>query len=159
MSRFFAALTILGLAFVLPIAASASPTPCASTASWGAQILKAPVGVGERVAVDAEVQSTTSFGVFPPDCAISHVSSVGAFSDGTTVQLAVSGNVPRGTTRYFTEHVVVTPGMITEDPSLGPVMRLSVQTTAVAHGQSISGSATYTVGATDPPNSTSQLVP
>lgn len=150
----FGAILAIG-SVALPLSgAQATTPPCAPGGGFGAQILKGNLSVGERTGIAAQVYTEAAFtnpdgDSFPESCALTNVLSVATFADGTTKVLVQNGSVPTGgVVKYFKKRVTVQPGFITDDPTLGPIVRIAVVTTALSGGDPVSGTSTYAVTAT-----------
>lgn len=137
-------LALISLATVPAVAGA--DLPCAVGGSISAYINKGPVHVGQKVTVSAEVSSNAQHGHFPATCRLTHVQAAVAFADGSSISVATDATVAGGGhSRYFSAHVRVLASWITDDPTYGPLFRV---TSTVTADSGLSGTASYAVGAT-----------
>ena len=137
--------------FLTPAIASAHTTAdpsCSIGASFGAEITKAPVHIGQKTGIDAYVYTSPGFSTFPPGCPLTNVHAVVTFADGSTKTIVKNGSVAgAGAMQQFIKNVKVKASYITDDPTYGEIMQITITITAVCEGVTFTGNPTYAVQA------------
>jgi polyisoprenoid-binding protein YceI len=138
-------LVLLGsICTLAPAESATAASGCSTGISVAATLSKNPVHVGERVRVTSFVSTLPAEGSVPASCALSNVHSNAIFTGGVNVTLTVNGNVKAGGhTKTFGKTVKIQSAWVSDGE-----VSVTIDTTALCNGQTVSGSASYSSAVT-----------